>query len=66
MRKKPGFSLGKYTTVSQTEVHAIKTCAVENIGRDYRNISIVACRAVRWADIPGPFLSNDSVNTFPR
>jgi hypothetical protein len=25
----------------------------------------VACRTARWADIPGPFLGNGSLNTFP-
>jgi ribonuclease HI len=39
-RRKLSFSLGKYITVFQAEVYAIKTCAVENIDRDYRNRNI--------------------------
>jgi hypothetical protein len=34
------FSLGKYTTVFQPEVHAIKACAAENIGKNYKNRNI--------------------------
>jgi hypothetical protein len=40
MRKMLG--LEKYTTVSQIEVHAIKTFAVENLGREYSNVNTVA------------------------
>jgi hypothetical protein len=39
-RKKLSFSLGKYTTVFQPEVHAIKACATENIDRNYKNMNI--------------------------
>jgi ribonuclease HI len=39
-RWKLSFSLGQYTTVFQAEVYAIKTCAVENLDRNYRNGNI--------------------------
>jgi hypothetical protein len=34
------YSLGQYTTVFQAEVYAIKTYAVENLDRNYKNINI--------------------------
>jgi hypothetical protein len=39
-RRKFTFSLGKYTTVFQAEVYAIKACAVENLDRVYNNRNI--------------------------
>jgi hypothetical protein len=36
-RRHLSFSLGKYTTVFQAEVYAIKACAVGNLDRDYKN-----------------------------
>jgi hypothetical protein len=36
-----GFSLGKFTTVFQTEIYAILQCAYENIRRAYRNKRIL-------------------------
>jgi hypothetical protein len=39
MRQRFSFSLGRYTTVFQTEVYVIKTCAVGNIKRDYCKIN---------------------------
>jgi hypothetical protein len=39
-RQKLSFSLGRYTTVFQAEVHAIKACAVENLDRNYKNRNI--------------------------
>jgi ribonuclease HI len=39
-RQKLRFSLGKYITIFQAEVCAIKACTVENLGRDYRNRKI--------------------------
>jgi hypothetical protein len=39
-RRKLSFSLGQYTTVLQTGLHAIKACAVENIDRGYENKNI--------------------------
>jgi ribonuclease HI len=43
-RKKLSFSLGKYTTVFQAEVYAIKECAAEHIDKNYksRNIYILS------------------------
>jgi hypothetical protein len=38
--KKNRFRLGRYTTVFQAEVYAIKACAVENIDRNYKNRNI--------------------------
>jgi hypothetical protein len=35
-RRKLNFSLGQYTMVFQTEVYAIKACAVENVDRNYK------------------------------
>jgi ribonuclease HI len=32
--------LGQYTTVLQAEVYAIKSCAVENLDRNYKNWNI--------------------------
>jgi ribonuclease HI len=40
IRHELSFSLGKYTIVFQAEVYAIKACAVENPGRDYRSRNI--------------------------
>jgi ribonuclease HI len=37
---KSSFSLGKYTTVSQAEVYAIKACAAGNIDKNYKNRNI--------------------------
>jgi ribonuclease HI len=34
------FSLEQYTTIFQAEVYAIKACAGENIGRNYKNRNI--------------------------
>jgi hypothetical protein len=34
-KKKLSFSLGKYITVFQTELCAIKVCAVQNLDRGY-------------------------------
>jgi hypothetical protein len=34
------FSLGRYTTVFQAEVYAIKACADENMDRNYKNRNI--------------------------
>jgi hypothetical protein len=31
------FRLGKYTTVLQAEVYAVKACTAENLDRDYKN-----------------------------
>jgi ribonuclease HI len=39
-RLKLSFSFGQYTTVFQAEVYAIKTCAVENLDRNYKNRNI--------------------------
>jgi hypothetical protein len=39
-RRKLSFSLGQYTTVFQMEIYAIKACAVENLGRNYKNRNI--------------------------
>jgi hypothetical protein len=39
-RRKLSFSLGQYTAVFQAEVYAIKTCAVENLDRNYKNRNI--------------------------
>jgi hypothetical protein len=39
-RKLSCFSLGHYTTVIQAEVYAIKVCADESIGRNYKNRNI--------------------------
>jgi hypothetical protein len=39
-KAKLSFSLGKYTTVFQAEVYAIKACAVENLDRNYKNRNI--------------------------
>jgi ribonuclease HI len=39
-RKKLSLSLGKYTTLFQAEVYFMKACAVENLGRGYRNRNI--------------------------
>jgi hypothetical protein len=39
-RKKLSFDLGRYTTVFQAEVYAIKACAAENIDKDYKNKNI--------------------------
>jgi hypothetical protein len=39
-RRKLCFSLGRYTTVFQAEVYAIKACAVENLDSNYKNINI--------------------------
>jgi hypothetical protein len=36
-RIKLSFSLGRYMTVFQTEVYAIKVCADENMDRNYKN-----------------------------
>jgi hypothetical protein len=36
-KRKLSFSLGKYTTIFQAEVYAIKACAVENLDRDYKS-----------------------------
>jgi hypothetical protein len=38
--RKLTFSLEQYTTVFQAEVYAIKTCAVENPDRNYKNAKI--------------------------
>jgi hypothetical protein len=35
LRKGHSFSLGLHTTVSQTEIYAIKACIVENIEKEY-------------------------------
>jgi hypothetical protein len=40
MRRKFCFTLGRYTTVFQAEVHAIKACADDNIKRGYHNRNI--------------------------
>jgi ribonuclease HI len=39
-RRKISFSLGRYTTVFQAEVYAIKACAAENLDRNYKNWNI--------------------------
>jgi ribonuclease HI len=39
-RRKLSFSLGRYTTVFQAEVYAIKACVKENLDRNYRNRNI--------------------------
>jgi hypothetical protein len=39
-KEKLSFSFGKYTTVFQAEVYAIKACEAENIDRDYKNRNI--------------------------
>jgi ribonuclease HI len=39
-RRGLSFSPGQYTTVFQAEVYAIKACADENIGRNYKNKNI--------------------------
>jgi rRNA-processing protein FCF1 len=39
-RRKLSFSLGRYTTVFQDEVYAIKACVKENLDRNYRNRNI--------------------------
>jgi hypothetical protein len=39
-RNKLSFGLGKYTTIFQAEVYAIKACAVGNFDRGYRNRNI--------------------------
>jgi hypothetical protein len=39
-RRKLSFSLGKYTTLFQAEVYAIKACAVKNLDRDCKNRNI--------------------------
>jgi hypothetical protein len=39
-RRKRSFSLGRYTTVFQAELYAIKACAEENIDRNSRNRNI--------------------------
>jgi ribonuclease HI len=39
-REKLSFSLGKYTTVFQAEVYAMKACAAENIDKKYKNRNI--------------------------
>jgi hypothetical protein len=36
-RKKLSFSLGKYMTVFQDEVYAIRACRVQNSAKGYRN-----------------------------
>jgi hypothetical protein len=35
-RRELTFGLGRYTTVFQAEVYAIKACTVENIDRNYK------------------------------
>jgi hypothetical protein len=45
-KRKLSFSLGQYTTVFQAKVYAIKSCAVENIDRNYRNIYLLLYRYV--------------------
>jgi hypothetical protein len=35
--RKLSFSIGRYTTVFQAEVYAIKACTVENLDRNYKN-----------------------------
>jgi hypothetical protein len=37
LRKKFSFSLGKYITVFQDEVYAIRECRVQNLVKGYRN-----------------------------
>jgi hypothetical protein len=39
-RQKRSFSLGRYTTVFQAEVYAIKACVKENIERNLRSRNI--------------------------
>jgi ribonuclease HI len=39
-RKRLSFSLGKYITVFQAEVYAIKACAAQNIDKNYKNRNI--------------------------
>jgi ribonuclease HI len=39
-RQKHSFGLGKYNTVFQAEVYAIKACTAENPDRDYKNRNI--------------------------
>jgi hypothetical protein len=38
--RKLSFSLGQCTTVFQAEVYAIKACAVENLGMNYKNRNV--------------------------
>jgi ribonuclease HI len=38
--RKLSLSLGQYTTIFQAEVYAIKSCAVENLDRNYKNRNI--------------------------
>jgi hypothetical protein len=40
-RKKLSFSLGKYITILQAEMYAIKACTVDNLDRGYRNMYTV-------------------------
>jgi hypothetical protein len=39
-RKTLSFSLGKYITVFQAEVYAIRACTTGNLDRGYRNVDI--------------------------